>query len=325
MPLTWNTTELVARVKLRARIPGTESDGTADSDIVSYLNDAMDEEIVPYILSHREDYYVLTEKINMVANTSRYRLPKRAIVNKIREIKYRNGTGTSPNDDYDLPIIAREHLDRWNSNSGTSGPGGFYFEDVDIVLVPENLNASGSIIVSYYFRPSDLVESTAVRKITVVNTSTKVLTVDSTVPAAWTTANKFDVHSPDSGGEIRMWSRSISDAGGVLVTFNDAIDGSVVGEKQPQVGDYLALEGECFVPQIPKVFHPVLVRAAAASILRDHGDFEAAEAHEKFTDKAFSRYVRVFEDRAVGEPESVVNPDSVWYGGVGRNRGGTWG
>lgn len=322
MALTWTTTELIARVKLRARIPATESDGTADVDIVAYLNDALDEEVIPFITSHREEYYVLTEKINCTANNSRYRIPKRAIVNKLREIKYRIDQGTSVNGDYDLPMIAREHLQRYNSSS--SDPAGFYLEDVDVVLVPENLNAGGSLIVSYYFRPSDLIQSTATRQITAVDTSTKTITI-ADIPSGWTTANKFDVHSQDSGAEIRIWSRAATTVSGTSIIFTNAIDGSEVGEKTPEVGDYVCLEGECFVPAIPKVLHPVLVRAAAASILRDHGDFEAAGAHSKHVDTTMSRYIRTFEDRVIGEPESVVNPGSVWYGGIGRNQGGTWG
>ena len=324
MALVYTTDELLTTVKARAKIPNTQSDGTSDADLLRWLNEAMDTDILPFMISLREDYYVLTEKIDIVNGQERYRIPKRALGNKIREIKYRNSTSTTDaSNDIDMNFISREHLSSWQGSSNSTGAPGFFFEDVDICLAPSDFSGGGSLIVSYFFRPGDLVLLTEARRITAINASEQGInqvTLDPDLPTGWTTSNLFDIHSQDSGAEIKAFSRSGSLSTDKIV-FLANIDGTEVGEKMPIIGDYVTLENEIVVPALPKVMHPVLAQSAVCSILESMGDYEGGGYQRKILNTMFDRMLELFKQRAEGEPSSVVNPDSVWYGGSNRYSG----
>ena len=117
--------------------------------------------------------------------------------------------------------------------------------------------------MSYFFRPGDLVTSSNYRIVEGVNLTTKTLTLNSNVLATWTTGKKYDVHSAESGAEIKLWSASVTTASAKTLIFTDAIDGSREGTAAVEVGDYVTLENEAAIPALPRELHPALAQAAA--------------------------------------------------------------
>lgn len=317
MALTYTTEQMIASVLLRARIPNTQADGTADDDIVRWLNEQLWLEVAPWLVGIREDYFVLTEQIPAVPNQSHYRIPVRAYGNKLREVKWR-GSGDNPEDDVDLSYITRENLNRYNRFYQTSEPIGFFFENVDLVLVPERFGSDGSLILSYFFRPGDLVKTD--RYAVITNIVGNVVTVDS-APAAFTTSLKYDIHSPESGAEVKTWDIVPS-----LIAANDFtfaladINGSKFGRKAIAVGDYLVEQKTAAIPAIPRDLHPLLAQSAAAAILHATGFVEEAREAERRLKEMYAVALDAFKERVEGEPESVVNLDSPWWGDISYNR-----
>jgi len=317
MALIYTADELITSVRNRAMVPNTGSVATADSDILQWLNETMKLEMVPFLTRVQEGYFVVTELITAAA---RVRIPKRAIGIKLSELKYRP-SGSGAEGDIDLSHISREDTQRFNYSSATE-PIGFYLEAVDIVLVPEGTAPGGNLVVPYYFRPGDLVSSTDYRKVTVVAGS--IITIDSTVPTSWTASSKFDVHSQDSGAEIKVWSASASTVGGTSITFSTSIDGSTTGTKAVAVDDYICLENNAAVPSLPLELHPMLAIATAAAILKSHGDFEGAGVLEGDLNRKMELASEYLSTRNDGEVKVISGAGSVWWGGTGYIGRGAW-
>src|SRR5688572_22687479 len=118
-------------------------------------------ELLPRLMKVKEDYFVITRRIPLTASENRYRIPNRAAGQKLRDLFYIDSAGTRCR----IPHISREHLDEYAVTPATE-PEGYYLEGTHIVLVPELSGSSGSLEVSYFFRPGQLVRNLEVRQIT---------------------------------------------------------------------------------------------------------------------------------------------------------------
>jgi hypothetical protein len=311
MALVYTSDDLVAEIRNLGMLPNTGSMGFEDEDILAHASAVLQSKIVPEIMRVREEYFVATTRIDLTDNQSYYRIPSRAIGNKLRDLFWIDSDGYRQRID---PIL-REELDDWNS-TGVEDPQKFYLEGNYVVLVP-NLTTSpnGSLEVAFYFRPGDLVPTSSARTIT--NVAGSVVTCDSDVPASWTTANTFDIHSYQSGGDIKCWDLTASAVGPVgneeKVTFTSAIDGSVHGTKVPEVGDWLCLAGEAAIPAIPRDFHPVLVRGTAMRIAEAAGDAQQVQIHSQLFQADLSIALSMLETRVEGRPPRIIGRRSVLW------------
>lgn len=313
MPRQFTAEELIQAVRDRGGFNDADTEGTQDQDILLRLNDEASTTIYNLVIQAHREFYVVSELVPLVSTTVRYRIPARAMYQKLRDLFYVNGTMRFP-----LQQISRESLGRYWTSGFASCPSAFYLEGNSIVLVPD-LNASytGSLEVSYYFRPGDLVLSTDCRLITGVNTSSKQLTVESNPPSTWdSSGEKLDVHSGKSGAEIHAWDLTTSSISGNVITLAEAIDGSVYGTIPAGIGDYVCLANTAALPGIPREMHPVLADAATVNLLQVK-DPEAYGVSKQALDAQLQKIMHVISYRVEGRPDAVVNRDSFLFGGSG--------
>jgi hypothetical protein len=179
-------------------IPNAASLGSGDADILRHINEALRWKIVPIIIQTREEYLAHTIRTD-VAGQTRFRIPNRAIGNRLRDVIWIDSQG---NRSLWVNPIAREDLALFNGR-GSGEPAGYFLEGNYIQLVPTGGAYSGSLELSFFMRPSALVAVEETRKVAEVDTSSGGITVDEAVPAGWdTTGVLFDIHSPDSGAEV---------------------------------------------------------------------------------------------------------------------------
>jgi hypothetical protein len=312
--LQYTGDQLIKTVRNRAKVPNISATGTLDADLLRFINEAMKTELVPFVIERMEDYFVLTETIALSGTISRYRIPKRAIGNKLRELKYRY-PGTTIQDE-DLPRISRENA---SSYLGPAlPPAGFYLEGNDIVLVPDISGSGGSLLVSYFFRPGDIQLEVDVRQVTARDLVTKTVTIASK-PAAWSNASIHDIHSSKSGAEIKCWGLTVSSSTSTTITFNEAIDGTASGSQAVEVGDWLCIEEEAALPALPRELHPVLAQAVVCSIKESQGDFEALEIHMKVLNRMLEGAKALLKDRVEGESPKITGNKSVFWAGAYRH------
>lgn len=304
--LRYDAQALIESVRNQARLPDVDAPGSLDSDILRHLNEELVDKLLPAIIAAREEDNVYTERRTLTANVSRYQLNKRAAGPRVREIMYRNDGGAQRH----LDKIDRRMRARYG-NTATDQPRAFYLEWNNLVIVPPLGAASGVLDISYYFRPSTivLIEETAI--VTARDLAAGTVTCGGGVPTTFLTGLAYDIHGPDSGGQIRLFDKVATLAGNVLTFAAVDINGSVEGTYAPQVGDFVCLAGECAVPFVPYEFHSILAKMTALIFLRQQGDFEAVNSLKEELEAGLKLAIGVLkEDRVEDQAPVVVNQHS---------------
>lgn len=259
---TYTTEQLIQSVRLRTRIGTAQIPGARDSDIIMILNEEMKTLLLPALMKPKEDYFVRGTRITMTSGTAKYRIPSRA-----SGLKFRAAYHVDSNSNRSEPLKRVTRLDMNSVPTGTSTTAvAFVLEGPYIVLLPDqSATFTGFLELYFYMRPGDLVTLDNYFKISSVDSTTQV-TLEDNVPAEWTTADLYDVHSESSGAEVKCWDRTVSSISGNTVVFSSAIDGSVWGDYPVVAGDYFVIAGTAAVPALPVELHTVLAAAAAAAL-----------------------------------------------------------
>ena len=304
MALLYTGDSLIKLIRDSGMIPDVASQGTADADLLDHVNYCMHSEILPEIMKFKEEYFLIRERVSLTA--TKQRVPSRAISNRIRSLHLNDGTSNTP-----ITQIDRNDIDTF-SNNATTSPWAFYIEGNHIVFHPDIAAGSGySSDISYYFRPGDVKLLADVRKVDAVNPDTKSITLNSPAPSAWTTADKFDIHSGDSGGEIHEWSLSATTVSSTTIVVTTEIDGSVFGRYPVAVGDYVCLEGDAALPGVPREAHPALGQAALCRVLLALGDHDNLNIQISKLKKMIDDFSVLFNARIESHPKIINNRGSI--------------
>lgn len=166
--------------------------------------------------------------------------------------------------------------------------------------------------MSFAFRPGQLVKLDSYRRVVSVDSTTQV-TLDSAVPPEWSTATLFDVHSRESGAEVRVFDYGASVVFGTAMTFTQVIDGTVDGTRAVEVGDYVVEAEHAAVPALPRDAHPVLAQAAACRLLESDGDSEMLKLGRETLARMFDNFAELFSSRVKGKAQKYVNRRSLLF------------
>lgn len=301
--------ELISYVRRQGRCPNKAVSGSQDADILNMLNEAMMSIIVPVIRRAREEYFVVTRRIALTAGKTRYRIPARAVGQQIRAAYYWDGTQRVP-----MSFVQREHLHEYDGNDSANVPA-FLIEGNTIVLA-DNFTGSGSLELSYLIRPGQLVLLSEARVIDTIDTATSTINTTAAVPASWETSTQgFDIHSKNSGAELRQFDLTRNSATGTIVIFEEEINGTVYGSDQPEPGDYLCLAGEAVVPALPIEFHVPLAQAAVCSWLEAQGEVELLESAKQTLNDMINNEKSILSARVESHPKKIISRNPLWGGG----------
>lgn len=292
------STTLITSIERRAQLPENQVTFT-DQDFLDIANEEIDNSLVPYILSMQEEYFVYPETITLVANTSSYAIPYRAVGGKLRDLFYQDTNGNliemsriSPEDKVDYQYEANGIYKY------------FYIQGNNIVLAPSvGASVVGSLVVTYYLRPNDLVPADEVATITSISTSgsNTIYTIDA-LPDAFSSSQQFDINQTKSGHKIRVFDLSAVSMSTTNMTFLTAnLSSDIV------VGDHIGLAGQCFVPQIPSDLHPMLAQRTAQACLEAMGDQAGLQAATVKADKMEQKAIQLIDNRVEGAPLKISN------------------
>lgn len=162
-------TEFIASVRRIVMAPTTQTIGTEDADIVAHGNACMRDYLVPLVMSVREEFYVLEEIRNMVSGqagtTGRFRIPRRAIGNKLRSVAWDNGSTR-----YLLPRLEPEQALPYYGKTGT--PVAYIIQAGMVVLLPTPIATSNTdgntptlgqqLVLQYYCTPGTMTQGEGV-------------------------------------------------------------------------------------------------------------------------------------------------------------------
>lgn len=159
------TTELISAIKRDAAIP-TSQRRFENNDFLTFLNEELQLTIVGELLAMRQDYFVTTSDVPLVANQSEYDLPTSAVGWKLEAIWYVDTQGK----EYRLPLITREQRGGFRNNQTAVSPSAIYVMDDKVETIPSMGNSVvGSLRYDYVRIQNELVLPSTCGLITAVN------------------------------------------------------------------------------------------------------------------------------------------------------------
>lgn len=238
--------------------------------MLALADEVMLEDIEPLLTKPGSEYLLQTSDVSLVASTAAYRLPKRAVVGKLRDIWYVDASGNESL----LPQLSHEQAPQSGSATSTD-PTGFYLRNEHVVLIPTPSAAGGrKIRMRYYLRRPRLVLVAAAPVITVVDSGAKKITVGA-VPATMTTTALLDLVRYGGLFDHLGLDLAVSAVTATDTTFTAALPADLA------VGDYVSLAGESSLITLPIELHPLLVSLTLARCLRSLGDKRAEDEEER--------------------------------------------
>jgi hypothetical protein len=298
----YTTEELVKAIKRRSTSPSSQQLFKTE-DYVDFANDELETNIVPLIMSVREEYFVGYTDIQVPSTNStpfEFDIPSDAIGQKLREIcvvEPSTGNLTS------IPRLAPEQV--YGSAFEIAAAIGFIVRANKIVLYPAQSYSGKTLRVFYFKRPLTLVPLSKGAKVTQVNTITNQIVVDK-VPSSWTVGNKITV--------VRSKQPFSTIIDSVEITTLSAPTIGLTSVTGIQIGDYIALEGFSCIPQIPVEAHKVLAQATAVKVLEALGDFDGMMAAEKKLDQNKSDMLKMISPRIDGAIKRITSSGKGLWG-----------
>lgn len=303
-PYTLENIITSARNRGGLNVDASAGTGMKDDDLILLINEEMDE-LVTVVLEANEEYFAVHNQITPVASTSAYRIDPRALYQQIKHIFHQNDT--------ELARRICVHIDSAEQPvtlQSSDTPMYYFIKGNDIVFRPDiSNNPVGYYDCYWYFKPGTLVKSTECRQVS--NVAGQTVTFGSNLPAGWTAADKFDIHSKHSGAEIKQWDLSVNVLGAASITFNEPLDGTVVGRKQVEIGDWVCLEQEAALPGLPTELHPALAQAVICRLAESTQNTEAVQLHTEKLNRMIQVVVQALNPR-VETSKKVVASDSLW-------------
>lgn len=270
--MAYLTSDLIASVKKRANIPTSQSTfGT--SDFLRFADEELRSKLLPLVLKNLEDFYVTKYDYTVTDNQSSYLIPTRAVAAKLRDIE--------------LVLIADqqtrvplERLNREDLLASYTGAGtgrfirrkqGVYIDNNKIVLYPDPVGLSNWYLrMTYYSRPSQLVDTSVCAQISSIDTANKQMVVSS-LPSNITTTTTVDFVKANPHFECSAIDQIIIGISGTTLTFSASFPTDVA------VGDYICQSNQSCVVQVPVELQPLLHQYTVVRCLASQGDKEALE------------------------------------------------
>lgn len=301
MAKTLSTNSLIKSIRRRAMLPSTQST-FKEEDFLAFANEEMDNAVVPYVQSFREDYFIASQLITLDADKTSYRIPDRATGNKLRDVRFKDQS----NNIYEMTRIFIEDEPYFQYNSAGSGPTTlrtFMVKNDEIVfpygVIPASISYMEAI---YYIRPNEIVSEDNVAVIKSINTTNNTVTIDK-FPEVFNGASIFDITSCKS--PFKLLAIEIQPT--VIATADSLVFQFETLPRYLSVGDVIALPEQTSIPQVPLEVHSLLAQRVAMRCLEALGDTQglqnAAAKLAEMEDKLGS----LLDDRVEGAPKKVVN------------------
>ena len=295
--LTYTSEDILKSIRNGGMIPNTGATGSEDDDLLRHASEGIASYIVAAIDQLREQYYYWREQRNLVNGVADYRIPERAMWNKLANVWMIQGQNRIPlnplpkNDFEDYGLV------------GTSGiPAGYFIDGNYLKVVPDvNPAFTGVLEWNYFVRPGNLVKAAEYRRV-VAPVASPSITLDSAVPSGWSTANTFDIHSKESGCDYKSISLTAATVSGTSITFDKQIDGTVPGTHGVIPGDYVLLENTVALPGVPPELFPMVARLAAMHWAESTGDKKKFEMHGKVVETYLRETYGAMEIRVEEKP-----------------------
>jgi hypothetical protein len=308
--------DLIAMVRMSAFLPDAHPDYT-DAQIRKEMTQTLHTVFGDVVVTTRGGYWSDESIVTSTAGKAMYRIPGRAIAGGLEKVEIADGSGGGWG-----PLIETTPFHAWEltgpSGSPTQGsPTHYICEGDQIQLIPAPSTANFRIKLRYYRRPGAIVEDQTRGLISAVNTSTRVLTVNSipfdqliTVPAAITSGTTLiDVIHPDGWHEVALTGAAQTHNGTTTITVGGTLDMSKI-----EVGDYVRAAEQSDWPSIPKDFYRTLADATAVEILTSMGAGQKGAQIAQKMGADMGRFRKLMAQRVKDSPRLIKATQGFLFG-----------
>lgn len=299
----YTSADLIDSIKLRGVLPSSQNMYT-DQKICSMITQELQTNIVPWILSFREDYYLTYEEFDISPNETVFEIPELAIGAKLKAVILLDGNGNILNSTPRLSLKQVTTLS-W-MQFASSEFSGFYVEGNYIKLYPNVYNAQ-KIRLYYFRRPNDVVEVSNGGQVASIDTMNNSIVLTN-VPSTWVIGTELSVVKGRPGFDAIFNSTAI-----VTISSPTIELGSVTGIS---VGDWVALKYYTPVIMCPVEAQAVLAQVVTAKLLEGLGDPKWQAAQEKANELKQSM-TNTLAPRVDDSPKKIVS--SNWNNSNGYN------
>lgn len=279
---TQTTSDLLASIKSRTLMPTSQNTFT-DLQLLALADDELASELLPIILSTREDYYTTYKDFAAAASLS---IPARAVGMTLEDVVTVDSSGNETS----VPQIDRTQQSR-------NAYFGFHLRGNKVVF---SSTPTSTVRLYYPLSPSKLIKPSAAAQITdITGTDVTVASLPSTI----TTATSIDFVKRDPGYESLSLDQSISSIASTTLTFALLPDDLAVG-------DFVCLAGDSPVVQCPPELMPALAQGVAVKVLEALGDREGMAVAQGKLNRMQSAALSLLQPRVSGESKKVINYNS---------------
>lgn len=289
----YSVEQLIENIKRRCSVPTSQLTYT-DQDFALLANDELQGEVVPLIMSTREEYFV--DYIDVIAPASGIiDIPDNVVGQKLRTVAY-----VSQPNPLILINLPRVDLDIV-AGIGFSTPltlAGFYVQGNQLMLYPQTSIPTGTTIRLYYYRRTlVLADPSAYGQVISVDTLNNQIQV-TFVPYNWGAGTKLNSVKATSPFNVTNEDLEIVNVSAPTITLN-----SVVGIN---VGDYISELGFSAIPQVPIEAHAYLAQLTAIKALEGLGDRTGMEAAQAKADLLRKSLLVMISQRVDGSTKKVM-------------------
>jgi hypothetical protein len=246
---TYTTTDLVTNMKLVGHVP-TGNNTFTTTNLIILADRELQTPIMKQILSTRGGYYT-TYSDYVPTVDGLYPIPVDSIMGALDHIEIVNGTSV-------IPVSPIDKNEQFSTVSPTSTSYGSYMRGNFVQILP--FPDTGVVRLWYSKRPSKLVAPSACAQITAI--AANVITVSS-LPSTLSIGKLIDAIGDQPPFNI-LGSVTITAINGTDITVSAAI-------QDLAIGDWLCLNKQTCVPQIPVEFRPLLEQRVVCKIYELQG------------------------------------------------------
>lgn len=300
--MSYTASGSVARIKLKGFVSASGSLG--DSDVLAELNDALRTDIVAFLKSVRDEWFVDGTESVTPDSDGRIVMPN-SVASTIRAIWWNNNGQLTP-----LTRIEPEASFAY-INNGAGQPAGYMLRGYGIQILPNNVG-SVSIKLDFMDRPPEMVLEEDAALISGVGGAA--LTLDS-VPLAWQseTPDAVDIISSDSPYSAVVESAGVVSLVGSTLTLGASFD-------DIESGFWVSDVGTSPFPNIPVELHPLLQQYVICTLGQSFGDARLGGWEKRLMQLEEKLRVLV-APRTQGSARPLLNP-SAPGARIGRGRWG---
>lgn len=287
----YTTAALLNAVKRRGGF--AESQQTfRDADLVEMANDRLQSYLFPKIVEQNSGLFVAFEDFTFTSANA-YDIPSAAMGTKLKDVVLIDTEGNET--DIHQTTHKKVCFD-------TSRQLSFYLRGNKIVFYPQP-TVGDQFRIYYYKRPNELVVRSAAIQVGSISDTTITAGGDSsTIPSSWSTANTFCVVKGTPNFDLVLNGLTASLVSNPTITLSSVEDVAV--------NDWVALDGETPIPQIPFEAFSWLAQALLVEVLQSWND-PAIQIHENKLARLENDLLSMLTPRVSDEPQKIVNRNLI--------------